>query len=209
MTGLQRANEFATGHDIADRERREDGLVAREDAAGVGDGEDILIDDKAGKVHDAIRGCVDRPGGRDVDAAVSRSVWSRRCNERTKDLVGAAHRPGPARLGRGGGRSDCEAADREGNEKREAKHPLIVVKPSRPGDAAARVAHNPAEMRPVGERCYPYRSIQHHRMTTRVRYFLNEVHTTTQSHSIRSLSLSEWRGRVRAPGFAPNGADNN
>ena len=133
MTGLQRADEFATGHDIASRERREDGLVAREDAAGMGDGEDILIDDKAGKVHDAIRGCVDRPGGRDVDAAVSRSVWSRRCNERTKDLVGAVHRPGPARLGRGGGRGNCEAADHEGNEKREAKHPLIVAKPSSPG----------------------------------------------------------------------------
>ncbi|HEX3679080.1 MAG TPA: hypothetical protein VHU90_05105 [Galbitalea sp.] len=49
--------------------------------------QDILIDHKAGKVHDAIRGCGDRAAGGDVDAAVTGRVGSRRRDERAKNLV--------------------------------------------------------------------------------------------------------------------------
>jgi hypothetical protein len=193
MTRLQRADDFAAGYDIARRERRENGFIARQDAAGMGDRQDILINHQAGKVHDAVRWRVDRAAGGDVDAAVTRRVGSRRRNERAKNLVRPAHGPGPAGFRCCGGRHNREAAEHEGNKEREAKHPLIVAKRGNAKNESTRMAHNPPEMRPVGERCYSCPSIQHHRMTTRVRYPVNvaSLHMDAHNHSVPLDSLPE------------------
>ena len=147
----------------------------------MGNRQHILVDDKAGEVHDAIRGRIDGGARGNIDAAMPGRVRGRGRNERAKNLVRAAHRPGPAGLGCGRRRGDGEAAEHECDEERETKHPLIVAKRGRQGRARAGTAHNRPGMRPVGERCYPCRSIQNLWMTTRVRYPINWMHTTTQS----------------------------
>jgi hypothetical protein len=45
VAGLQGTDEFAAGHDVADRERRENGFIAREDAARMGDRQHVPVDD--------------------------------------------------------------------------------------------------------------------------------------------------------------------
>ncbi|HMH58120.1 MAG TPA: hypothetical protein VK537_02955 [Galbitalea sp.] len=87
VTGFERPDDFAARDNRASRQRREHRFVAGEDAARVRNRKHVPVDDESGKVHDAVRRCVDRAGRLDIDAAMSGRVWRRRRNERAKDLV--------------------------------------------------------------------------------------------------------------------------
>jgi hypothetical protein len=219
VAGLECSDYFSARDSLAGRQRRENRFVAREDAAGMRDRQHVLVDHKSGEVHDAIRGSIDRATCRDVDAAMPGRVRRRRRDERAEDLVRPAYRPRPAGLGCRGGCGGGEGGrgedgEHEPDEKCAAKHPFIVAAGGALPAHELRTAHNHPEMRPVGERCYSFPSIRRNPADYACPQFrqccLNGMECTHPLSPFDSLmSLSRWRGRVRTPGFAPNGADNN
>jgi hypothetical protein len=117
VAGFERPDHFSARDDIASRQRRKHGFVAREDATGMRDRQHVLVDDEPGEVHDAIRRCVDRAARGNVDAAMPRRIRRRGRDKRPQDLVRPAHRPGPALLRRGRRRDRAEDGEHQPDEK--------------------------------------------------------------------------------------------
>ena len=176
VTGLNRADDFAARDNVTGAQRGQDGFVARQDATRVRDRENILVDDKAGEVHDAIRGRVDGAVRRDIDAAVSGGIGGRRSDERPQDLMRAVHRPGPARFGCGGCRPGREAGEHQPEHqresKRETKHPLIVASGDGGRRARHREGHNLPKCGRWGSGATLIEASGAIRVTTRVRSFI-------------------------------------
>jgi hypothetical protein len=126
------------------------------------DRQHVLIDHKSREVNDAIRRSVDVTARCDVDAAMARRVWCRGRNERTQDLVGSVHRPRPAGFGcgRGSGRQKGNPGQSKQHESCKSDHPLIVAGRVTRRALADQSGQNHPQMRPVGDRCYPFGSIQ-------------------------------------------------
>jgi hypothetical protein len=162
VAGLQRPDQFASPDRVAFGQRGANRLVAREDRSRMGDRENIPIYDETDEVHDAISGRIDAAARRDVDPAVSGRIPSRWRQERSQDLVRPTNRPRPTRLrGRGGRRGGRAHGQYEAEEQRESKHhpPMVgALHCARTG--GAHEAHNRPEMRPVGDRCYPFGSTE-------------------------------------------------
>jgi hypothetical protein len=176
VTGLNRADDFAARDNLARRQRRENRFIARQDAAGVSDRQHILVDDKAGEVHDAIRRRVDGAARGDIDATVSGGVGRRGSDERPQDLMRPAHWPGPAGLGCGGCRPGREAGEHQTEHqretKRETKHPLIVASGDSGRRARRREGHNLPKCGRWGSGATLIEASGAIRVTTRVRSFI-------------------------------------
>jgi hypothetical protein len=190
VAGLYSSDQLSSLYRFARRQRRADGFIARKHPAGMCDRQHIPVDDEADEVHYPVRRGVDRAGRGDIDAAMPGGILRSRCEKRPKDLVGSAHGPRPPRLRGGGGRGRRVGGKHQAEQQRETEHPLIVANTRRPHSRTAQISQNRPEMRPVGERCYPYRSIQTFWMTTRARNSGNVVQTTRNAHihSVHSIA---------------------
>jgi hypothetical protein len=159
VAGLQGPDRLPASDPLSLRQGRTDRFVARKDATGMSDRQDIAVDDEPDEVHDPVGRRVDETARGDVDAAMPSRILGRWGDEWPHNLMCPTHGPRPARFGRRGGRANVHTANHEADEKRESEHPLIVGK-RRPDEARTdKSAHNRPEMRPVGDRCYPFRSI--------------------------------------------------
>jgi hypothetical protein len=213
VAGLESPDQFAPADRVAFGQCRANRLVARQDRSRMPDRENIPVDDEADEVHDPVGRRIDPAARLDVDPAMSGRILRGWRQEGTQNLVRPTNRPRPARLvDRCGRRFDRAHGQHEPNKYRETNHPSMVGAPYRARIAGAKEAQNRPEMRPVGDRCYPFGSTESNPGDYACPLFHQRNahnHSVLPHSSILGSSLSRSRGRVRAPGFAPNGADNN
>jgi hypothetical protein len=179
------------------------------------DREHIAIDQEARVVHHAIRGCEHVAACRDVDPSMAGRIPRGRCNERSHDPMGSVHRPGPQPMvgdGWTGGGGERQSRGQRDGGCDEAKHPFILAGTIRAIRSPPRSAQRRPEMRPVSERCYPFRSIPSNWDDYACPLHPSRcahIHSVDNYSRILGSRSSRSRGRVRTPGSAPNGSDNN
>jgi hypothetical protein len=157
VAGPDLSDHFPARNGVADAKGREDRLVARKNVAGMRDRQHVAVDDESRIVHDAVRWGKHIAGGGDVDAAMAGRVPRGWGDERSHDGVGSPYRPRPV------GVLDRNHGTNHEYNKSQPQHPVIVATWWNSDAAGGRIGANAGGMRPVGDRCYPVRSIPSNR----------------------------------------------